>query len=236
MLIFCIPHAGGSSLSYLKWKLYLNKEIKFVPLDYPGHITRSKEALQDDFYLVLDDLYRTLSKEIASGEEYAIFGHSIGAVFAYELYNKIEAAGERLPVGLIFSGRWPPYLQKDDEWKHIDYEEFKARFPIGEDLYNMNRINEELGDYYYRIIYNDLQLLNSYTPGVQPCRISTEISVIWGTEDKSVSYREVCVWKQAAGGKINFKAIEGTHMFPTENVEETVEMINEVLMKSRIFV
>lgn len=230
MLLFCIPHAGGSSLSYLRWKKSLYENIIFTPLDLPGHITRPNSPLLDDFYLVLDDLYRNLLEKVTDyGGEYAVFGHSSGAVFAYELFKKLEAEGKRLPIHLFFSGRWPPYLIKEEKRKFTDFDDFKKNFPISKNFFNMSESNDELGDYYYKVIYSDLKLLDTYTHSSTACRISSEITVMWGTNDESMGYKDVSAWKASAAGKINFQAIDGSHLFPTENVEDTVGLINKVL-------
>lgn len=230
MLLFCIPHAGGSTLSYIKWKKYLNKSITFVPLDLPGHITRQEKPLCQNFYSALEDLYQLLHETISGTQEaYSIFGHSLGAVFAYELYHKLEENGDRMPSGLFFSGRWPPYINKKEDQSYKSLEEFKSGFIKTNNLGKLSVTNQEFGEYFYEVIYMDLKLLDTYKASPVPYIITSDMTVLWGSKDKSMSYREVSDWSNAAEGSIHFKMIEGDHLFPVDNVSETVGMINLML-------
>lgn len=232
MLLFCIPHAGGSTLSYVKWKKYLDERITFVPLDLPGHITRQSEPLCESFMQVLEDLYQNIVKTISkTDEDYAIFGHSMGALLAYQLYAILEEKNNRLPKHLFFSGRWPPYVNKKVDNEIKDYDEFKKYIThVG----NMDRLiydNEKLGDYFYNIIYTDLKLLDTYPVDAKPHNINSGITVMWGAADDSMSYKDVSAWRKVAAGSISFQLVAGTHLFPIENVEETVYLINTVMGK-----
>ncbi len=232
MLLFCIPHAGGSTLSYIKWKKYLNEGVTFMPLDLPGHITRREQPLCQNFYNALEDLYQCIRSAISDTEEpYAIFGHSLGAVFTYELYYKLDENGDRLPSSLFLSGRWPPYIEKKEDRRYKSFEEFKAGFIDSENLDKLSEENKDLGDYFYQVIYTDLKLLDTYRVNPTPCRINSEMTIMWGSEDTSMSYADVSAWGKAAGRSINFKMITGTHMFPIINTIETVNLINQVLTR-----
>lgn len=230
MLLFCIPHAGGSTLSYIKWKKYLDKQITFVPLDLPGHITRQKDRLCENFYQALEDLYDCLCTTICDvDEEYSIYGHSLGAVFAYELYALLKERGKRLPTCLFFSGRWPPYIHKKEDSTYRDYEEFKNSFVKKVNLDKLSEFNDGLGEYFYKVIYSDLKLLDTYQTKSTPYSITSDIAVMWGSDDQSMSYKDVSAWRSAAVRNINFMMISGAHLFPIENTEETVNLINRVL-------
>ena len=122
MLLFCLAHAGGSTIAYEKLKSYLFDDVLFVPLELPGHLRRAKEPLCTDFNRIIDDLTATICSYIDEmREEYILFGHSLGAVLAYFLFFSLEKQGKRLPVHLIFSGRWPPFvIKKTDEGMEMD--------------------------------------------------------------------------------------------------------------------
>lgn len=61
----------------------------------------------------VDDVYSTISTEL-SEMPYAILGHSMGTIIAYELVRKIKVHAKTEPVHLFFSGRFAPYLKKSN--------------------------------------------------------------------------------------------------------------------------
>ena len=45
MVLFFLPHAGGSAKSYCTFKRYLPRDLKVVPMELSGRFTRSGEPL-----------------------------------------------------------------------------------------------------------------------------------------------------------------------------------------------
>lgn len=228
MILFCIPHAGGSSLSYVKWKKYLKDSCHFHAYDLPGHGKRMSEELLLDYEDILEDLRTFILNVIAeTEEEYAIFGHSMGAVLAYDLYECFKKNQVRLPAHLIFSGRWPPYSDEDKEEK-VTFEEFKNNLPTGIDVSEIAE-DSEMYDYFLKVIYSDLLVLESRPINHQIFKIDANITVLYGSKDDSMRSKQVLAWRKSAAKSISFYSIEGTHLFPIENLEETVSVINNAL-------
>lgn len=228
MILICIPHAGGSSLSYVKWKKYLKDSIHFHAYDLPGHGKRMSEELLLDYGVILEEL-RTFVLNIIekTEEEYAIFGHSMGAVLAYDLYECFKKSQVRLPAHMIFSGRWPPYIEEDKE-EEVTFEEFKNNLPAGIDVSEIAK-DSEMYDLFLKVIYSDLRVLGSRPLSHQVFEIEANITVLYGSKDDSMRSKQVLAWRKSAAKSISFHSIEGTHLFPIENLEETVSVINNAL-------
>lgn len=109
MKIICLPYAGGSGLTYSKWKKYLEPRVELVTIEYSGRGRRYKEGLIDGFDANLDDVLNRIIPEIDN--EYVIFGHSMGAIYAFEVVSEIEKRGLLPPRLLIVSGAMAPYEQ-----------------------------------------------------------------------------------------------------------------------------
>jgi len=228
MILFCLPHAGGSSLSYVKWKKYLKDSIHFYAYDLPGHGKRMSEELMLDYEKIFEELRAFIINIIEkTEEEYAIFGHSMGAVFAYDLYESFKKSQVRMPAHLIFSGRWPPYSDEDKEEK-TTFEEFKNDLPAGIDVSEIAK-DSEMYDHFLNVIYSDLRVLKSRPTNHQVAKIEADITVLYGSKDDSMKSKQVLAWRKSAEKSISFYSIEGKHLFPIENIEETVSVINNTL-------
>ena len=86
MKLFCISQAGGSSFSYSPWQKMVPNGIELQPLDISGHGMKLNKQLNKNIYENASELANDIFKSITKNEEYAIFGHSLGAILAYEVY------------------------------------------------------------------------------------------------------------------------------------------------------
>ncbi|MGW1072451.1 thioesterase II family protein [Streptomyces sp. NPDC002537] len=105
--IYFFPHAGGSAAEYLHWGKAL-QETDVCVVQLPGRGPRLGEAPVTDI--------RTLVAELLAGEEfatpYAFFGHSFGALLAYELACALRDAGRPLPRKLVLSSASAPHVPR----------------------------------------------------------------------------------------------------------------------------
>src|SRR5689334_10414639 len=115
MKLFCLPYAGGSALVYKDWKQFFPASIELVPIEYSGHGKRSNQPLYKDVNAAIDDIYGIISKSIIDGLPYAIYGHSMGAMLAYEVAQRLRDNKMPLPVHIIFSGRGVPHRRSEKE-------------------------------------------------------------------------------------------------------------------------
>ncbi|WP_170184703.1 thioesterase II family protein [Streptomyces sedi] len=103
--LFCLPHAGGSAVVYHPWRRGLARVAEVVPTELPGHGTRRGEPLSTDLRQVVADLTARVRPLV--NDPFALFGHSFGALLAFELARELTAAGTP-PSALLVSGRDGP--------------------------------------------------------------------------------------------------------------------------------
>jgi len=102
LTLYCLPHAGGSPVPFARRLASVLTAVRLVPLDLPGHGGRRHEPLVTELEPLVADLVRVID---ADGEgPYALFGHSLGALLAYELAHRLR----RPPVALLVAGRNGP--------------------------------------------------------------------------------------------------------------------------------
>jgi medium-chain acyl-[acyl-carrier-protein] hydrolase len=89
MNLFCIPYAGGSAnLIFKSWQAELPATIRVIPMELPGHGSRMKEPRLGCVSDVVADLLPQI-RAAAADSPYAIYGHSMGTLIAYELIKAI---------------------------------------------------------------------------------------------------------------------------------------------------
>jgi len=188
------------------------------------------EPLYQNFEETIEDLANTIIKGRNEELDYAIWGHSLGALLIYEVYYRLVEKGVKLPVKLFFSGRGAP----QDELHHTQYhllpdDEFlKIVYQYGGSTKEIMQ-HEELRELFLPILRNDFKLSETYVYQEKPQKICCDVSVINGNEDDSVKVYDMSNWEVHADKNCLFKTITGGHFFISDNINDTTGFINEVI-------
>ena len=104
--LFCFPHAGGGASAYHQWPDLLPEWVDVAPVQPPGREQRIAEPPIDDLARLIEALAGGLADQIET--PYAFFGHSLGALVAYELARAAYQPGStRTDRPLRFGGPTP---------------------------------------------------------------------------------------------------------------------------------
>lgn len=108
--LVCLPHAGGAAPFYVPVAAALSPDVDVVAVQYPGRQDRRTEEPIDDLAALADRLYEVLRRQPEL--PFALLGHSMGAVLAFEVARRLEADG-RGPSRLFASGRRAPSMYRE---------------------------------------------------------------------------------------------------------------------------
>ncbi|WP_030340721.1 thioesterase II family protein [Streptomyces sp. NRRL S-1022] len=109
--LFCFPHAGAGSGVYRAWTAALAPDIDVRPVELPGRDGRYAEPPRTSVTALARgcaDELAAVMEQAADDLPYALFGHSLGAVAAYETARALLRRG-RPPAMLVVSGSEPPH-------------------------------------------------------------------------------------------------------------------------------
>ncbi|NUR00276.1 MAG: thioesterase [Streptomyces sp.] len=102
--LYCFAHAGGSAGEFVRWAGAL-PDIRLWAVKLPGRAPRQDEAP----YKEISHLVRDLVEQVDFGQrDFAFFGHSLGALIAFETTRALRRAGLRQPRALLLSSMQPP--------------------------------------------------------------------------------------------------------------------------------
>ena len=156
--LFCLSYAGGSSLFYRDWSSDIDSRIQLIPLEIPGHGRRFNEPFCNSISQVINDLKSQLIHEI--DDPYAIFGHSMGALLAYELACELQHMNP--PIHLFLSGyQAPNAAYRFSEISQLDDVQLKERIRLIGGTPREIIENEELWKFFREIIKADFALLEN---------------------------------------------------------------------------
>lgn len=106
--LFCFHHAGVGAAVYRPWALQMPADIEVCAIELPGRGNRLREAPLDSVEAMVAQLLEHLQTEL--DRPFVFFGHSMGAVLAYETALALAERGQAMPEHLFVSGRRPPHV------------------------------------------------------------------------------------------------------------------------------
>lgn len=106
MRLLCFPWAGGGASAFRRFAVHFPETVEVLVVQYPGREDRFHEKRLHRMDLivkhVLDDVIHLFDRPIV------FFGHSMGALVAYEMAQAVKAKLGREPRMLIVSGSGSP--------------------------------------------------------------------------------------------------------------------------------
>lgn len=108
--LFCFPYAGGGAVTYRLWPRSLPGAVEVCPVQIPGRGRRSAELPFGE----IEPLVASVAAELRPlfDRPFAIFGHSMGALIAFELARYLRCTDGLTPEVLFVSGHGAPHLPR----------------------------------------------------------------------------------------------------------------------------
>src|SRR5207248_8086141 len=86
--LFCFPYAGGGSSVYRGWAERLPRDVEVCLAQLPGREARLRETALTSLSQIVDELAEHIKPYL--DKPFAFFGHSMGAMIAFELARRLR--------------------------------------------------------------------------------------------------------------------------------------------------
>jgi pyochelin biosynthesis protein PchC len=224
--LVCFPHSGGSAIAFADWAAALPAQVALTGIQYPGRGDRFIEPPLDD---VVEMAARTTEELLRSGSgDRVLFGHSLGALVAYETALLLQDAGEE-PLALCVSAALPPGRMSDRSIHLAPDDEFWATLCDLGGIEPAIADNAELRDLLLPTIRSDLRAHATYRPRPTARPLSCPVRCYHGIGDPLVDENHVAEWAGVTTGPFTSIARPGGHFHLTSAVEELVaDVLNQV--------
>lgn len=220
--VFCLAHAGGSTAHFRAWR-WLDPFARVVPLDLPGHGTRMGEPHEQDWQALAAGLTDTVAAEVGpepadpadpvdEAEPYILFGHSLGALLAFDISHRMLARG-RPPALLAVAGRNGPSVPASYRPVHrlADHEFAGAVHALGGLPIALLR-QPELMRLFLPIIRADLRLAESYTRPDVPA-LPIPVVAFAGRQDPMTDTTGMLAWTEETTDVCELVFFDEGHFF-----------------------
>jgi surfactin synthase thioesterase subunit len=215
--LVCFPHAGGSASFFHPVSVRFSPGADVVSLQYPGRQDRRREACIEDIGKLADRIADELAA--LTVKPTVFFGHSMGAVLAFETAYRLEQAGTNPPAVVIASGRRAPSTVRDDRVHERDDNGLIAELRLLNGTDSAVFADDELLRLALPAIRGDYTAIETYRcePGR---RIAAPIAVLTGEDDPKTTLAEAEAWREHTGGACTVRVFPGGHFFLADHQAE----------------
>ena len=225
--IICFPYAGGSAQIYDKWHDYFAQHaIEVIAVQPPGRMERLIEPCIDNAPEICDVLISELKSLNLLDTPVFVYGHSNGAVNAFEFMRQLEVANDNTIEHLFLAARKVPSLPTNPRSNMSDNElknELKTLNGTPDDLLN----NKEFMDLVLPSFRADFALGENYQmPKESDFEVAT--TFIYGTQE-SISSVDTEQWQEYFKHPIGVQTLDAEHFFVNTHRDELFEILSKVL-------
>jgi surfactin synthase thioesterase subunit len=221
--LYIFPHAGGSAQYYVPFANVFTSDIKRIAVEYPGqrgiHDLGSFTGIPD----LADRICQMLSPLDQSDGEVAFFGHSMGALLAFDVARRFEAAGSPIAALFVSACAAPGRIG----YEYIPESDRGLLNAVSE----MTGVNPEFlqnEEFAAKILptLRGLRAIANY--GCPPdATISCPIYAFLGDDDEVATYEKVAPWSERTTSEFTARVFTGHHFYLNEHLTELVGDIED---------
>jgi surfactin synthase thioesterase subunit/glycosyltransferase involved in cell wall biosynthesis len=228
--LFCFPWAGGGTLAYRAWREALASEAQVVPVRLPARESRASEPAVETMEALVAELLAAIRPH--ADEPYAFFGHSMGAIVAYELTRALDRAGLPGPRLLAVSGARAPRFrlnhQPPPEPALREFiEELRRLDGFPPSILN----NPELMKLALPALLADSRLYRHYAfvPGE---KLAIPVSAYGGDGDPNVTTEHLDAWRETTTGPFERIEFPGGHFYLESVRNQLLHALRDALRRA----
>lgn len=233
--MFCFPYAGGTALVFNKWADLLPSAVQVIPVELPGRGVRLKEPAHISLPPLIDELEEVIWPLL--DKPFVFFGHSMGALIAFELARTLRRKYDREPHALFVSGRRAPQTPRNEPVTYnLPHDEFI------EELIKLDGTPKEvikhadLMEMMIPLLRADFQLVQTYEY-LPDTPLRCPITIYGGLQDRHIPRELLLPWKELTSSRCWVHMLPGDHFFIRSSKAQLLKLLahelQEIIVYSR---
>lgn len=209
--LFCWPFAGGKAAAYTPWRRSLPDWVELCVIELPA---RQRHLAQTPIRRFTDLVDLALAQVLPLTDlPFAFFGHSLGALTAYEVARRLPAG--IAPRALFLGGAVAPHLPRPGRLSQLPDHEFAAAVGHYGGIPPEVRETPEVMALFLPALRSDFEIFDDYrfAPAAAP---TCPAHLFGGREDRQVAVTQLEAWRDVLPGLRSTELLPGGHFFLVE--------------------
>jgi len=225
--LFCLPHAGGGAAQFRTWPAALPPSVEVCAVQLPGRETRFKETPFNRWQPLVANLADVLSTAI--DRPYALFGHSMGALLAFEVVRQLRRLDYPEPVHLFAAGhRAPPLPSLQPAIHALSDQAFRAELRHRKGTPDAVLENDDLMQALTPMLRADFAVCETYDYRPEP-RLDCPLTAVGGQLDDTVPAQHLAAWRELTSSAFEVLLLPGGHFFPATHQGSLLDHLRRTL-------
>ncbi|ESQ17371.1 MAG: thioesterase [Thiohalocapsa sp. PB-PSB1] len=222
--IFAFPYTGAGPVAFSSWaRGFIQHSVDLIGIHYPGRGARYKEPPISDMDTLISAMVPALLPYF--DRPFRFFGHSMGALIAFETARALRAAGAPAPDSLFVSAFRAPHMPNLRAPLHQEPED---RLYQGLTRYGGTPAeilgSTELRNFFAPLIRADLRLHERYVYRPEP-PLDVPIIALSGAHDEMVPPWLVNGWLHHSSDSFQSHVYDGGHFFINDHRDALIDLL-----------
>jgi surfactin synthase thioesterase subunit len=221
--LLCVPFAGAGPSFFHPWRELSAGRWRVAAVELPGRERRLLETPYRNVVEAARTEIDTVVAELGTGTRVVLFGHSLGAVLAYELVHLLSARGVHVER-LVVSGSPGPWTQRERRAAGLRGDEFLARVEEFAGFRHEALDHPEMRELILPALQADCEMHEAYVPSTDE-PVSVPICSLRGDSDGLVTAEEARQWRDATTSDFSYLEFPGDHMYLVDHGRDILDVI-----------
>ena len=223
--LLCVPFAGAGPSFFHPWRTLAADRWRVLSVELPG---RERRILETPYRNVVEAAKNSVDEivaELGEGARAVLFGHSLGAVLAYELVHLLSTRNVHVER-LVVSGSPGPWTQRERRATGLPDEEFLARVEEFAGFRHEALDHPEMRELILPVLQADCEMHENYVPSIDE-PVQVPICSLRGSSDGLVSAEQAQEWRKATTSEFSYAELPGDHMYLVDRAQEVLDLIEK---------
>lgn len=225
MRLFCLPHAGGGASFFRSWQAQMPPGVQVCRIQPPGREGRIGEPAYRQMAVLVAELAAQMRPWL--DQPFALFGHSMGSVVAYELACALQRMA-RTPVQLWVSACRAPHIADIQPIHHLPRAEFLAALAARGGTPASVLENQDFMALMEPVLRADLELIERWHRSTwQP--LPCPITALAATDDGVTPLDAVQAWRPYTNAGFELHRFSGGHFYLSDPALSVPALVGRTL-------
>lgn len=224
--VICLPYAGAGASFFRPWRNEAPERLHIVPVQLPAREDRIDEEPYQDIAEAVEDLLPEVRELAERSPRVAVFGHSLGAVLAYELTRRLAETVDPARLRLVVSGSTSPRQPRQQRATGLPDEAFLARVLDFAGYDHPGLADAEIRGLVLPMLRADVEMHENYRPDrVEPLPLA--VTSVYAAHDHLVSREQAADWQCVTTGPLRLVEMDGGHMYLVDSAKDVLAVLDE---------